>query len=39
MEEFEKTCLTLRPYTVSEGIDLATWIQMRISRKCYDPRD
>lgn len=39
MEEFKKTCLMLRPNTVSEGRDLATWIQMCISRNCYDPRD
>lgn len=39
MEEFKRTCLTLRPDTVSKGIDLVTWIQMCVSRNCYDPRD
>lgn len=39
MDEFEKSCLTLRPDTVSEGIELATWIQICILRNCYDPRD
>lgn len=41
MKTFQKTCLTLRPDTISSGswINLDTWIQMCIFRNCYDPRD
>lgn len=41
LERFQKTRLTLKPNTVSNGswINLETWVQMCISRDCYDPRD
>lgn len=41
LKEFQKTCLALRPADIFKGseVDLDTWIQTCISRKCYDPRD